>query len=365
MLSIAIVGLPNVGKSTLFNALLGQAQAEASNYPFCTIDPNIGVVGVPDSRLEKISAIVKPQKVVPAAIQFVDIAGLVKGAHTGEGLGNQFLANIRECDAVLIVTRLFEDANITHVSGKIAPKDDIKTIILELIFKDLETVEKRMAGLEKQLKSGDQETAEILGVLKKVKNCLEKEKPVLMCELSKEEKELTKGLQLLTQKPMIFAANMSEGQIKNFNDLPEFKEVAETATTYQAKVMPIAAKLESDLIEFGEEAKDYLTEAGVKMSGLEELILESYDLLGLESFFTAGEKEARAWTIAKGAKAPQAAGVIHTDFEKKFIAAEVIKYNDFLASGGWAGAKEKGLVRTEGKEYVVRDGDVIIFRHGG
>ncbi len=358
MLSIGIVGLPNVGKSTLFNALLGQAKAEVSNYPFCTVDPNIGVVEVPDVRLKKLGEIIKPEKVTPAVIEFVDLAGLVHNAHKGEGLGNQFLAKIRECDAIVHIVRVFEDSNITHVSGKINPQEDIKTVNYELILKDLETISKRKEKVKGEAKSGSKQTKQELQVLEKIEKSLEEEVPVSSLEFSKEELPIVKELNLLTSKPVLYIANISEKELENI-DLNRLK-----TQTQISNLIPICAKLESDLVELSEqEAKEYLESLGLKESGTFRLIKEGYKLLNLITFYTiTGGKEVRAWPIISGTVAPKAAGCVHTDFEKGFIAADVIHFDDLIKTGDWHQAKEKGLLRTEGKDYIVCDGDVIEFK---
>ena len=350
-MKIGIVGLPNVGKSTLFSALT-KKQVDASNYPFCTIDPNVGVVEVPDERLEQLAKICKSEKVVPTTIEFFDIAGLVKDAHKGEGLGNQFLSHIREVDAICHVVRDFEDKNVTHVSGKVDPQNDKSIINLELIFADLATITKRLENLEKQAKGGlSKEEGKYLALIKKIKAGLENEQTVIKQDLEDEEKKLIKDLNLLTAKPMLYTYNVSEDEIS-----AKIKNADE-------KTLYISAKIEAELAELSdEEAKKYLQELDLPQSGLDQLISASYKQLDLITFFTAGPTEAHAWTIKKGARAPEGAGKIHTDFEKGFIRAEIINWQDFVDSGGEVGAKEKGLMHLEGKEYVVRDGDVIYFR---
>lgn len=362
MLRAGIVGLPNVGKSTLFNALTSSKNAQSANYPFCTIEPNVGVVSVPDERLYILQDLVKTQTVIPTAIEFVDIAGLVKGASQGEGLGNQFLHNIREVDAIIQVVRCFDDENTIHVSGKVNPVEDIETINTELALSDLASIEKRKARLLKQVKSGDKEAVLEHKVIEKIEKLLEDAKFINLSEhFEEEELKVAKGLQLLTTKPVIYAANVSETELASGNAYTE--KVKEYAKTHNADVVIISARIEEELAELGEaESKEYLKELGVESSGIERMIRSVYHLLNLRTYITAGEKEVRAWTIPQGAKAPQAAGVIHTDFEKGFIRAEVVAYKDFVEHGGWQGSKEKGLSRLEGKEYVVQDGDVMLFR---
>lgn len=359
-LKIGIVGLPNVGKSTLFNALTRSKGAQAANYPFCTIDPNVGVVEVPDKRLEVLAGLVKPEKVVPAIVEFVDIAGLVKGASEGEGLGNKFLSHIRECHAIAQVIRFFEDPDITHVHGGVNPKLDMDVIQLELILADLDTVIRRLGEAEKKAKSGDKDLVIQVNALKKIKEALEAEKLAVNVELDEKEQECIKDLHLLTNKPFIYIANLKEGELADFDTEKVKKELA---LGPHEQILPISAKVEEELVGFSsDEANEYLRELGLKESGLNAFIRAAYSLLGLQTFFTAGPKEARAWTVKKGAKAPQAAGVIHTDFEKGFIKAETIAYEDYVACGGEVEAKEKGKMRMEGKEYVVQDGDVMHFK---
>ncbi|MGN0313083.1 MAG: redox-regulated ATPase YchF [Lachnospiraceae bacterium] len=362
-MKLGIVGLPNVGKSTLFNSLT-KAGAESANYPFCTIDPNVGVVAVPDERLKKLGDLYHSKKVTPAVIEFVDIAGLVKGASKGEGLGNQFLANIREVDAIVHVVRCFEDTNIVHVDGSIDPVRDIETINLELVFSDLEILERRIAKTAKSARM-DKEAAKELPILEKLKAHLEEGKLAksLLFE-DEEEAAFVKTLNLLTAKPVIFAANVAEDDLADDGATNSFvQQVKDYAKGMDSEVFVICAQIEQEIAELDDEEKAmFLEELGLKESGLEKLIKASYKLLGLISYLTSGEDETRAWTIKKGTKAPQAAGKIHTDFERGFIKAEVVNYQDLLDLGSLAAAKEKGLVGIEGKDYVVKDGDVILFR---
>ena len=361
-MKLGIVGLPNVGKSTLFNAIT-KAGAESANYPFCTIDPNVGIVTVPDERLDVLTKMYNSKKTVPATIEFVDIAGLVKGASKGEGLGNKFLSHIREVDAIIHVVRCFEDTNIVHVEGSIDPKRDIDTINIELMLSDLDIIEKRIDRTRKMLK-GDKKYQGELDTLLKVKEALENETCVRLLDLSDEEKEMLKEVALITAKPVIYATNVSEDDfidgIENNNFV---KQVEEIANKENSLVLPISAKIESEIAELDDnEKKEFLNELGIEESGLDRLIKASYKLLGLMSYLTAGEPEVRAWTIKIGTKAPQAAGKIHSDFERGFIRAEVISYSDLIECGSMTAAKEKGLVRSEGKEYVFQDGDVVLFR---
>ena len=362
-MKLGIVGLPNVGKSTLFNSLT-KAGAESANYPFCTIDPNVGVVPVPDERLQLLGDFYHSKKVTPAVIEFVDIAGLVKGASKGEGLGNQFLANIREVDAIVHVVRCFEDENVIHVDGNINPLRDIETIDLELIFADLEVLERRIAKTTKTARM-DKEAAKELEFQQRLKKLLEDGKDASLIELENEDEEKWFAeYNLLTGKPVIYAANVSEDDLTDDGASNEHvAKVREFAKEHDSEVFVICAQIEEEISELeDDEKKMFLEDLGLKESGLEKLVRASYRLLGLMSFLTAGEDETRAWTIRLGTKAPQAAGKIHTDFERGFIKAEVVNYQDLLDCGSYAGAREKGLVRMEGKDYVVRDGDVILFR---
>ena len=362
-MKLGIVGLPNVGKSTLFNSLT-KAGAESANYPFCTIDPNVGVVTVPDERLKLLGDFYHSKKVTPAVIEFVDIAGLVKGASKGEGLGNQFLANIREVDAIVHVVRCFEDPNVIHVDGSIDPLRDIETINLELIFSDLEILERRIAKVTKTARM-DKEAAKELDFLQKIKAHLEDGKMAITLEPENEDEEAwMSSYNLLTWKPVIYAANMSESDfVNNIDTNPFYKQVCEIAKEEHAAVLPICAKIEEEISDMSAEDKAmFLEELNLHESGLDRIIKEGYALLGLISYLTAGEPEVRAWTITKGTKAPQAAGKIHSDFERGFIRAEVVSYDDLMACGSMTAAKEKGLVRSEGKEYVMRDGDIVLFR---
>jgi GTP-binding protein YchF len=358
-----IVGLPNVGKSTLFNALTKTAAAQAANYPFCTIEPNVGDVAVPEPRLSKLAEIAGSAEIIPSRLQFVDIAGLVRGASKGEGLGNQFLANIREVDAVAYVLRCFEDDDITHVEGRIDPIADYETVETELMLADLESLEKRRANLEKKAKGQDKEAKETLVLVDRALAELREGRPARAAEVSKDEMKAWRGLQLLTTKPILFVANVDEDSAAEGNEYSS--KVLQEAKMQNAAAVVISAKIESELATLDdEEAAEFLSEIGLEEPGLNRLIRAGYELLGLHTYFTAGPKEARAWTIRRGALAPEAAGVIHTDFEKKFIRAETIAYDDYVNLGGENAAKEAGKQRIEGKDYEVRDGDVMHFRTG-
>ena len=360
--SIGIVGLPNVGKSTLFNAITN-AGAEASNYPFCTIDPNVGIVEVPDERLAVLAKMHNSAKVVPTAIEMVDIAGLVKGAAQGEGLGNKFLANIREVDAIAHVVRCFDDPNIVHVSGSVDPKRDIEIINLELIYADLQTAEKRLDAAQKKAKSGKAEDKKEAALFQRLQECLAAGQPVRGLEFSDEEKELKKSVQFLSDKPVLYVANIAEGQIKTAETDVYVRTVREIAAAENAEVVVISTKLESELAELPlQERKELLHEYSLPESGIERLARQAYKLLGLITYLTSGEKETKAWTLKRGSKAPQAAGVIHTDFEKGFIKAEIINYAQLKNLASLHEAREKGLVLQEGKEYVMQDGDVALFK---
>jgi GTP-binding protein YchF len=363
MLSLGIVGLPNVGKSSLFNALTA-AKAEAANYPFCTVDPNVGMVEVPDPRLERLSAIVRPEKTVPAVVQFVDIAGLVKGASQGEGLGNKFLANIRETDAIVHVVRCFEDPDVTHVMGTVDPVRDREVIEFELALADLGSVEKRLDKSRRAARTGDKDAQAELPALEKANAALAEGKALWHAGLTDAERDALLPLQLLTLKPVLYAANVTDSELHG-NEGPHVRALrAAIARDHEpAEVVTFSAKIEGELAELASaDRAEFLASLGLESAGLDRLIRAGYHLLGLQTFFTAGEKEVRAWTIHRGDTAPRAAGVIHTDFERGFIRAETVSYSDFVANDGWKGAREKGVVRSEGKEYVVQDGDVMLFR---
>ena len=360
-MKLGIVGLPNVGKSTLFNSIT-KAGAECANYPFCTIEPNVGVVPVPDERLDKLAQMYNPQKITHAVIEFVDIAGLVKGASKGEGLGNKFLSHIRETDAICEVVRCFNDSNVVHVDGSVDPIRDIETINLELIFADIETVNKRLDKARKNLKA-DKKYQDEIDVLEKIKESLENGISARAIDFNEDEQLLVKDMFLLTTKPILYIANISEEQIENMEDDEMVQKVKEYASKEKAEVIPLCVKIEEELSGLEENDKKEMLEAlGLEQSGLDKVIKKSYDLLGLMSFLTAGEPEVRAWTIKKGTKAPQAAGKIHSDIERGFIKAEVISFNDLINTGSMVLAKEKGLVRAEGKEYIMQDGDIVLFK---
>ena len=364
MLRAGIVGLPNVGKSTLFNAVTKTRKAESANYPFCTIDPNVGVVTVPDSRLEPLAEIAKTSTIIPTNIEFVDIAGLVKGAAQGEGLGNKFLSHIREVDAIVQVVRCFEDTDIHHVAGSIDPIRDIETIMTELVIADLESVQNSLARRAKDAKRGDKTAIAETAVLSKIEPHLNDGNPAITLGLTPEERAIAHPFFLLSNKPTIFAANVKESELSTAAENPFVVKVQEYAKNHHAcETVIISAQIESDLVDLApEEANEFLSELGVKESGVGGLIRGTYHLLGLRTFFTAGEQEVRAWTITEGDTAPNAAGVIHTDFERGFIKAETVAYEDLLQCGSVAVAREKGLYRMEGKEYIVKDGDVMLFK---
>ncbi len=360
-MKLGIVGLPNVGKSTMFNSIT-KAGAECANYPFCTIEPNVGVVPVPDERLDALTKMYNPQKTTHAVVEFVDIAGLVKGASKGEGLGNKFLSHIRETDAIVEVVRCFEDSNVVHVDGSVDPIRDIETINLELIFADIETVNKRLDKARKNLKA-DKKYQEEIDLLEKIKENLEKGISARAIDYTKEEQELIKDMFLLTTKPILYIANVSEEQIENSENDENVKKVKQYAARENAEVIPLCVKIEEELSGLDDGDKKEMLEAlGLEESGLDKVIKKSYDLLGLMSFLTAGEPEVRAWTIKKGTKAPQAAGKIHSDIERCFIKAEVVSFEDLMKEGSMVAAKEKGLVRQEGKEYIMQDGDIVLFK---
>lgn len=363
-LEIGIVGLPNVGKSTMFNAIT-KAGAQAANYPFCTIEPNVGVVDVPDPRLPVLGKMFKSGRIVPTAVKFIDIAGIVKGASKGEGLGNKFLANIREVDAIAHVVRCFEDPNVTHVHGQVDPLRDIEVINLELILADMETVDRRYDRIAKAARSGVKEAQVEYGLLSRLKEALDAGKPArTVPPLNEDESKVLKDLHLITAKPVMYVANVAEGDVADPFAVAAVRKVKELADAEQNEVVPVSAQIEAELAEMGDEERNvFLADIGLTESGLDRVIKSGYNLLDLVSFLTAGEMESRAWTIRRGTKAPQAAGEIHSDLERGFIRAEVVTYNDLVGAGSMAAAREAGKVRLEGKEYVMNDGDVVHFRH--
>lgn len=361
-MKLGIVGLPNVGKSTIFNALTA-AGVDSANYPFCTIEPNVGVVAVPDERLDVLAKIYIPKKVTPAIMEFVDIAGLVKGASVGEGLGNKFLSHIRETDAIAHVVRCFDDPNVVHVDGSVDPKRDVETINLELIFSDLEILDRKIDKCGKMMKSGEKKYKMEMDFYQRLKEWLEKGKPARIFEYEEQDLPYTKDMFLLTSKPVIYIANISEDEITDVSQNPYVNTLKEIAEQEGAEMITFCASIEQELSGLSEkEKKEFLNELGIQESGLSQLIKAGYELLGLISFLTAGEQEVRAWTIQKGSKAPQAAGKIHSDFERGFIRAEIVPYDVLVECGSWVHAKEKGFMRSEGKDYVVKDGDVVLFR---